>query len=97
MPETLSLQARQQLEEAVGPSLDRIRQDREGAPLHIQRLLVHIENYLLDPDLDVTQAKRACGIGDKFPRHHADADRAKRTSAVAFLSGGARCLGSGRG
>lgn len=64
MPETLSLQAKQQIAAAVAPALERIRRDRDGTPLHIQRLLTHIEQYLLDPDLDVTQAKRACGIGD---------------------------------
>lgn len=64
MQERLPVQAQQQLDSVVSDSLRRIRQDRIGAPVPIQRLLTYFAEHLLDPELDVTQAKRACGIGD---------------------------------
>ncbi len=52
------------LEQAAEPTLKRIRADRQNASQRLKPLLEHIENHLFDPDLNVDQLKRACGVRD---------------------------------
>ncbi len=64
MGETLSPLVEQRVALAAVETRERIRHDQASPPAPIKRLLHHIEEHLLEPDLDVTGAKRACGIGD---------------------------------
>ncbi len=52
------------LETAAEPTLKRIREDRSHASQRLKPLLAHIEEHLFDPDLNVDQLKRACGVRD---------------------------------
>ncbi len=56
--------ARKALETAARPTLERIEADRSNAPSLIQSVLAHLAGHLFDPDLDVNQLRRACGIRD---------------------------------
>jgi len=52
------------LQSAAAKTLERIRQDRDAAHWKVQPLLEHLEANLFDPDLNVDQLKRACGVRD---------------------------------
>ena len=49
---------------AAKETLELIQHHREKAPRKLQPLLSYIEAHLFDPDLNVDQLKRACGIRD---------------------------------
>jgi AraC-like DNA-binding protein len=44
--------------------MQRIRKDRQNASQRLKPLLEHIETHLFNPELNVDQLKRACGIRD---------------------------------
>ncbi len=52
------------LQEAARASLERIRADCGLACAKIRPLLDHLSQHLFDPDLNVSQLKRACGVRD---------------------------------
>lgn len=52
------------LEAAAAPIMERIRCDRDRAPVQIEPLLKYLEEHLFDPDLDAKQLKLACGVRD---------------------------------
>lgn len=56
--------ARKALETAARPVLERIEADRSKAPPLIRSVLGYLVEHIFDPDLDVNQLRRACGIRD---------------------------------
>lgn len=56
--------ARKALKTAARPILERIEADRSKAPPLIQSVLAYLAGHIFDPDLDVNQLRRACGIRD---------------------------------
>ena len=54
----------QLLNMAAVESLERIQQDRLGAPKRLRPLFDYIEEHLFDPTLNVTRLRRAVGFGD---------------------------------
>lgn len=56
--------ARKALETAARPILERIEADRSKAPSLICSVLAYLSEHIFDPDLDVNQLRRACGIRD---------------------------------
>ena len=53
-----------QVQTAAAPTLQRIRDDRDGAPHRIKPLLSYVEAHLFDADLDASTLKKACGVRD---------------------------------
>ena len=49
---------------AAEETLARVRRDRAGASLKVRPLLEYLETHLFDPELNVTELKRACGVRD---------------------------------
>ncbi|NJL27070.1 MAG: helix-turn-helix domain-containing protein [Thermoanaerobaculia bacterium] len=57
-------QAQALLQRAAGAALERIAGDRASSPWRVRPLLDYLEKNLFDPDLNVDQLKRACGVRD---------------------------------
>lgn len=57
-------QAQALLRRAAGAALERIAGDRSRSPWKVRPLLDYLEANLFDPDLNVDQLKRACGVRD---------------------------------
>lgn len=57
-------QAQALLKRAAGAALERIAGDRARSPWKVRPLLGYLETNLFDPDLNVDQLKRACGVRD---------------------------------
>lgn len=57
-------QAQALLRRAAGAALERIAGDRARSPWKVRPLLDYLEANLFDPDLNVDQLKRACGVRD---------------------------------
>ena len=56
--------AEELLARASRPTLERLREDHQRAPAALKPLFVYIEEHLFDVDLNVTQARQACGKRD---------------------------------
>ena len=56
--------AQAHLKAAARETLLRVQQDYQRAPLKLKPLLAYLEAHLFEPDLNVNQLKRACGVRD---------------------------------
>ena len=64
MSRLFHLEAQELLEKAARETLERIRRDKRRVSRQIQPLLAYIETHLFDPNLNVSQVLRACGVHD---------------------------------